>query len=218
MTGVSKDDMIGQGDHAYTVPFYGERLRQLLDLLDKDDEEIASKYQYVQRKGDILYAETFAPALFGGKGAYVWATASKLYDSNNAQIGAIESIRDITVQKKAEDRLAKLNKCFLGFSTDAEQNINRLVALCGEQLGATRALYNRLQNGKLCSVGQWNTPPDFVSEDIPDGHICYDLIRSCERDVKVICDLPNTIYSETDPNVLRYNLKTYLGSTVFYVG
>ena len=218
MTGVSKDDMIGQGDHAYTVPFYGERRLQLLDLLDKDDKEIASKYQYVQRKGDTIYAETFAPALHGGKGAYVWATASKLYGSNGDQIGAIESIRDITVQKKAEDRLAKLNECFLGFSTDAEQNINRLVALCGEQLGATCALYNRLQDGKLCSVGQWNTPPDFISEDIPDGHICYDLIRSCEREVKLIRDLPNTIYSETDPNVLRYNLKTYLGCTVFYVG
>ena len=218
MSSVSKGDMIGQGDHAYTVPFYGERRPQLLDLLDKDDKEITSKYQYVQRKGDTLYAETFAPALFGGKGAYVWATASKLYDSNGTQIGAIESIRDITVQKKAEDRLAKLNKCFLDFSTDAEQNINRLVALCGEQLGATCALYNRLQDGKLCSVGQWNTPPDFVSEDIPDGHICYDLIRSCEREVKVICDLPHTIYSETDSNVLRYNLKTYLGCTVFYVG
>lgn len=54
MTGVSKVDMIGQGDHAYTVPFYGERRQKLLDLIDKDDKEIASKYEYVQRKGDIL--------------------------------------------------------------------------------------------------------------------------------------------------------------------
>ncbi|MCX6674592.1 MAG: PAS domain S-box protein, partial [Methanothrix sp.] len=50
MTGVNKKDMIGQGDHAYAIPFYGERRRQLLDLLDKDDNEIASNYQYVRRK------------------------------------------------------------------------------------------------------------------------------------------------------------------------
>ena len=82
--------MIGQGAHPCTVPFYGERRQQLLDLLDdKDDKEITSKYQYVQRKGDTLYAETFAPALFGGKGAYVWATASKLYDKNGTQVGAV---------------------------------------------------------------------------------------------------------------------------------
>ena len=51
MTGVSKEEMIGQGDHAYTVPFYGERRRHLLDLIDLDDGDIASKYQYVQENG-----------------------------------------------------------------------------------------------------------------------------------------------------------------------
>ena len=48
MTGICRNEMIGQGDHAYTVPFYGFRRPQLLDLLDKDDNEIASNYQYVQ--------------------------------------------------------------------------------------------------------------------------------------------------------------------------
>jgi hypothetical protein len=80
MTGVNKKDMIGQGDHAYAVPFYGERRRQLLDLLDKDDKEIASNYQYVQRKGNTLYAEVFTPALFGGRGAHVWATGAPIFD------------------------------------------------------------------------------------------------------------------------------------------
>ncbi len=102
MTGVDRKDMIGQGDHAYTVPFYGERRQQLLDLLDKDDIEIVSNYQYVQRKGNTLYAETFTPALQGGKGAYVWATAGPIFDSLGNRIGAIESIRDITERKQAD--------------------------------------------------------------------------------------------------------------------
>ena len=105
MTGVSKDDMIGQCDHAYTVPFYGERRQQLLDLLDINDEEIASKYQYVQRKGDTLYAETFASALYGGKGAYVWAMGRPIFDVYGNRTGAIESIRDITERKRAEESL-----------------------------------------------------------------------------------------------------------------
>ena len=105
MTGVNRNDMIGQGDHAYTVPFYGERRQHLLDLLDKEDNEIVSKYQYVQRKGDILYAEAFTPALYGGKGAYVWATAGPIFDVLGKRIGAIESIRDITDRKREQEEL-----------------------------------------------------------------------------------------------------------------
>jgi len=108
MTGISKSDMIGQGDHAYTVPFYGERRQHLLDLLDKDEKEIASKYQYVQRKGEILYAETFTPALYGSKGAYVWATVGPIFDVQGNCVGAIESIRDITDRKRAEEELRRI--------------------------------------------------------------------------------------------------------------
>jgi PAS domain S-box-containing protein len=110
MTGICKADMIGQGDHAYTVPFYGERRKQLLDLLDLEDEELQSKYQYVTRKGNTLYAEVFTPALYNGKGAYVWATGSPLFDDNGNRIGAIESIRDITDWKQKEKELHKVQK------------------------------------------------------------------------------------------------------------
>ena len=108
MTGVVKEDMIGKGDHEYTIPFYGERRNQLLDLLDMDDEALAAKYTQVRRTGEILDAETFCPALNGGEGAYVWATGVPLYDAAGKRIGAIESIRDISERKKSEDFLRKL--------------------------------------------------------------------------------------------------------------
>jgi PAS domain S-box-containing protein len=105
MTGISKKDMIGQGDYAYTVPFYGVRRPQLLDLIDISDRDLESKYEYVQRKGNTLYAEAFTPALYGGKGAYVFATATPLFDAQGIRVGAIESIRNITERKKAEEEL-----------------------------------------------------------------------------------------------------------------
>ncbi len=112
MTGVNKDNMIGRGDYAYTVPFYGERRRHLLDLIDIDDKDLASKYQYVQRKGNTLYAETYTPALNGGKGAYVWATGAPLFDNEGNCIGAIESIRDITERVRAEEELRLAHQQF----------------------------------------------------------------------------------------------------------
>lgn len=108
MSGVSKEEMIGKGDHEYAIPFYGIRRTQLLDLFDIDDAQLMAKYVNVRRTGEILDAETFCPALYDGEGAYVWATSVPLYDAAGQRIGAIESIRDITERKRNEDFLRKL--------------------------------------------------------------------------------------------------------------
>jgi two-component system cell cycle sensor histidine kinase/response regulator CckA len=120
--------------------------------------------------------------------------------------------------KRAEKRLGKINECFLSFETNPDENINHLVALCGKELGATCALYNRLKDGLLHSVGRWNTPIDYIPVDKPDGHICYDLIQSGQNEARLIRNLPKTIYAKTDPNVIRYGLKTYVGETVTFGG
>ena len=80
MTGVSKKEMLGQGDYAYTIPFYGERRRQLLDLLDEDGKELASMYENVRKVGNVLYSETYVPYIYGGKGAHVFAAGAPLFD------------------------------------------------------------------------------------------------------------------------------------------
>jgi PAS domain S-box-containing protein len=103
LTGQSKENILGQGDYAYTIPFYGERRKHLIDLLDMDDEELKSKYRNVTRKGETLYAEAFTPALYDGRGAYVWAIGAPLYNTEGKRVGAIESIRDITEKKNAEE-------------------------------------------------------------------------------------------------------------------
>ena len=51
MTGVRKEDIIGKGNYAYSVPFYGEPRPILIDLIDKCNEEIESKYIHIERKG-----------------------------------------------------------------------------------------------------------------------------------------------------------------------
>jgi PAS domain S-box-containing protein len=129
-------------------------------------------------------------------------------------IGELGIVRDVTERKKTEERMEKLNRCFLSFKADPDENINRIVALCGELLGATCALYNRLNEGMLCSVGRWNTPPDYNPVDKPKGHICYDVIQQDADDITVIRNLRETSYARTDPNVARYKLQTYVGKAV----
>ncbi|WP_292346526.1 PAS domain S-box protein [Methanoregula sp. PtaB.Bin085] len=107
LTGVSAAAMLGKGDHEYSIPFYGERRPILIDLVLAQDKEIEKRYDYLRRDGDRLTSETFIPGMFAGKGAYLWGTASPLYDAAGNRIGAIEVIRDITERKNAEDSMKR---------------------------------------------------------------------------------------------------------------
>lgn len=110
MTGIPQKEMLGKGDHAYTIPFYGQRRLHLLDLIDLSNKELEAKYKSIQKKGDTLYAEAFTPALYGGKGAHVWATGAPLFDNSGNRIGAIESIRDITERYRIEEEKRSLEE------------------------------------------------------------------------------------------------------------
>ncbi len=105
MTGIRKQEIIGKGDYAYGMPFYGEPRPILIDMIYDDIPHIKSQYRYVEKKGETLYAEAAAPFLLAGQRTYIWATASPLRDERGELIGAIESIRDITKRIEAEDAL-----------------------------------------------------------------------------------------------------------------
>ncbi len=102
MTGVPREEVLGKGDYAYAVPFYGERRPILIDLLNISEKERGIAYSYVTRVADKVYAETFIQSLKDGEGAYLWGVASPLYDRNGSRTGAVEVIKDITELKKSE--------------------------------------------------------------------------------------------------------------------
>ncbi len=84
--------------------------------------------------------------------------------------------RDITERKTAieklrekEDIISKINDCLLCLSSDHNQNIADIVALCGKLLHADCALYNRLDGEMLNTIGCWNAPPDFKKKILPRG-------------------------------------------------
>ena len=112
ITGVSKKDIIGKGDYAYAVPFYGTARPMLIDFVFCEDRKNEINYEYVERKGSRFFAETFCPCVFGGNGAYLWVTASPFIDDQGNLNGAIESIRDLTKHKQTEKELRLLEERF----------------------------------------------------------------------------------------------------------
>ncbi len=105
MTGVKKEDMLGKGDYAYAVPFYGSPCPLTIDLVLEWDAERGGQYDSVTQEGDALLAANHVPMTYEGKGAYLSGKASPLFDAEGHVIGAIESIRDITEQKRTEEAL-----------------------------------------------------------------------------------------------------------------
>ena len=108
MSGVNAEEMLGQGDYEYAVPFYGERRPVLIDLVLKPQGEI-TQYTEVKREGLALTGISYFPDL-RGREAYLFGKASLLLDSRENITGAIESIRDITERQRAEAERLKFSK------------------------------------------------------------------------------------------------------------
>jgi PAS domain S-box-containing protein len=135
--------------------------------------------------------------------------------------GCVEQVictfSDIT-NLKAGEKLSKIHECFLTLTSDSDENIDRLTALAGDLLGGTWALYNRLSQGLLWSLGQWHTPPDFRSVDEPNNHICNTVIQNGSDQVFVVQDLQNTCYAQSNSYIVPHQLQTYVGQAVRCAG
>ncbi len=133
MTGVGKEEVLEQGDYAYALPFYGTRRPILIDLVGNQDPELETKYDFVKRKGDTLIAETGLPSLNEGRGGYLWGIAAPLLDPQGQIVGAIESIRDITDRKQAEESA----RAALAEAEEAREKIDAILKSVADGLVVT---------------------------------------------------------------------------------
>lgn len=108
LSGVKANTMLGKGDYEYALPFYGERRPILANLVLKPDEEIERRYARTERCGSTLIGEGFMQNMRGEE-IFLHGTAAPLHNSRGEIVGAIESIRDITERKRAEEELAFKN-------------------------------------------------------------------------------------------------------------
>ena len=106
MTGVPSSAMLGKGDRDYAVPFYGTKRPILIDLVNEPDDAISPFYSHISRDSSVLTAEAEISGRNGEK-ISVLVKACPLYNQQGERVGAIESIRDITAQKRSEEAIAR---------------------------------------------------------------------------------------------------------------
>jgi len=114
MTGTSAAQMLGKDDYEYALPFYGERRPTLIDLVLQPQPEIEQRYADLEKTATVITGEALIPTPGGGR-VFLFETASPLFDSKGNVVGAIESIRDITTRKLAEDALRESEERFSKF-------------------------------------------------------------------------------------------------------
>ena len=131
MTGVKSQDMIGKGDYEYSLPFYGVRRPLLADLLFRPDNAVESDYEFIKKEGDAILAES--GRLVSGIPRFFWGKATFLCDSEGHVVGAIESIRDITRRREAEEELKKREQELLTKSRSLEEINIALKVLLGQR-------------------------------------------------------------------------------------
>jgi PAS domain S-box-containing protein len=105
MTGIQKSNVIDTKYHNVVASFYKEQRPLLIDFILADLKEAEPFYEFLDRKGDVVYAETYSSSVYNGQGAYLWGKASPLYDKEGNIIGAVETIRDVTSLKSANEAL-----------------------------------------------------------------------------------------------------------------
>jgi len=105
MTGVKAADILEKSNYEYALPFYQERRPILINLVLEPDSEMEKKYTGgVHKLGAMLITETELQRP-DGTSIIVAARALPIREENGTVKGAIESIRDITFRKKAENAL-----------------------------------------------------------------------------------------------------------------
>jgi PAS domain S-box-containing protein len=140
LTGMKKESILGKADYKNAFRFYEGYRPVLVDLINMPAQELARAYPQVRRFGDDIFVEAFIPGLNAGKGALIWGKATPLLDQDGNRIGAIESIRDISEWKRAEESLRESRGMSVAYR---EQRIKELE----EKNAALRAELETLRSG-----------------------------------------------------------------------
>ncbi|HXX54935.1 MAG TPA: response regulator [Methanoregula sp.] len=92
LTGIAADAMIGRGDGAYSLPFYGEPRPMLIDyIVMPPDTDIPAAMPAISREGDTFIGDMESVTI-GGRPMLLWGKGTGIYDPKGTLVAAIQSI------------------------------------------------------------------------------------------------------------------------------
>ena len=200
LTRIKAGDMLGKGDYEYAVPFYGERRPIMINLVSTWNAEISNKYRSVRKIGENLVSETKEPNLLLGN-KHSRNVAGPLYDQDGNVIGAIETIHDITDQRKAEQETKVLYN----------ETIKNLAFIKAMLSAIPSPVYFKDKDFRFLGCNQAYSEMQGFSEEEIYGKTVYDLYPKENADIyhqKDLAQLEQPGRQEYETVVLNKNGQT----------
>jgi len=183
MTGYSAKDMVGKGNCEYSLAFYrGERRPMIVDMIINPDLDLSNKYVKLYREGNVVVTEDNI-AYPRGEAKVMWGRAAPLYSSDGEVIGAIQTIRDFTERKKAEEEIKRshdqLEHVFDGtvhalavttekrdlYTSGHQQRVAALSVMIARDMGLDEHTIHHLNiAASLHDIGKLYIPLDILSQ------------------------------------------------------
>ncbi|MCL1979762.1 MAG: ATP-binding protein, partial [Proteobacteria bacterium] len=199
MTGVKKDQVIGQGDYAYAEALFGQRRPILIDLLDQFDSSVEASYTLLYRMEDRICGEFFLSDPGGGQKKYLWGVASPLYDQEGRRSGAIEAIRNITERRQAEEKIRLLNEDLRRHAETLELRVAERMAELTAVNEEQRAIFESAGAGILLITGRVIQRCNRKFEEITgysQGELIGQSARILYQDEESFTGLTREVYNQ----------------------
>ncbi|MEN6396342.1 MAG: PAS domain S-box protein, partial [Methanoregula sp.] len=136
MTGVRADTILGKGDFACAVPFYGKSRPILANLILSPNEQFMSLcYHMREIKPHLLIGECEVDVPIG-KHLVLWVKATPLFNADGRVSGAIETFRDITERVRIINE-HRADREMLGRKNEEILSRNEQLAAIEEELRQT---------------------------------------------------------------------------------
>ncbi len=174
-----------------------------------------------KQKGIRTWAQYCSPIIYAGNivGVIVvcMEKGSKQGKKEEDFLNTIAATLAGVIQRKwDEQRLSQVNQCLLHLGANPADNIQRLVVLCGNILGAKSAFYHRIsiKDNSYRSIGQYNPPSNYMAMEKYSGSLCEEVVGEKKTGSLIVYDLPHSSYINKDPFCSLYQFRTFIGKAI----
>jgi PAS domain S-box-containing protein len=196
------DELLGTNVIDHLAPEERQRAKGLMRSGMLAGKAVSNEYTLLRQDGTSFLGE-------------ITATLVRYAEGNPA--GFIAMTRDITDRRRAEERLRKLNECFLSLGPDPLENI-RLLALTGKDiLAADTVRYGRMEKGDFYVFSSLQAEDGFVHIEEVEDYLCYKLLSRGATGPVTTEDVEEHIFKD-DPDTWRHGFASYLFHPIYVQG